>query len=126
MSADHLTAAELGIRTWEHQALQGIRVLLLAGRIRVDMRQPDLRLACGSAVCVGGWVAAMSPQAPDQYVLTYEGPLVRLYFPPQQAAYSAGSGAVAAAIDAFLCGAAEDPWGAALRRVRWFEPGERV
>jgi hypothetical protein len=101
-----LTATDLGISQAEYEALQVVRDGLASGEFSHDERTFDMHATCeatdcGTAACIGGWVALTMGKArheANDYVWANErGPLKALYFPRDIPSWDDITPAVAAA-----------------------------
>lgn len=112
------SAAELGIAEAEHQALITVLGMLERGELK-DIGQSDnchrgdklftmdsCGSGCGTAACIGGWVAALTGHIKKQYeyVHNYQhvGPLCDLYWNEQAIDSNATVTQAAVALRSFL------------------------
>lgn len=74
----------LRISADENKLLAIVRDDLRSGAIKptlFNMTVASTERACGTAMCIGGWVAAYAGVDPDKYVLNVNNKIWELYYP---------------------------------------------
>lgn len=84
------TAAELKIEPWEHDGLVALVGPLSRGELRVYMRNASFFDTCGTAHCIGGWIATARKVYPTDYVNSDASRALAPLFYPGGVTYDTG------------------------------------